>query len=133
MNLGLRARAAANDDVGIAGESHQEISGISHAARQDNRGGPIRRRHLIRRNDAEHQSIGLDGTLSGDPCRWASTPAHDSDAQPGEGLACITGQLVCARVGLSAAENTDLRFAVGECHWRSGEMRSTVNELRIDA
>jgi len=120
MNLGLRARATANDNAGIAGERHQEIPGISHSAREDNRGGPIRRRHVIRRNDAEHQAIRLDGTLSGDPCRWASTPAHDSDAQLGQGLACVTGKLVSARVGLSAAENTDLRFAVGNRHGECG-------------
>lgn len=120
MHLGFGASPTPDDDAGITGKSHQEIAGISHAARQNNRGGPIRWRHLIGGHDAKHQPVGLNCTLSSNSGCWTAAPAHNGDGKFGKRFTCLTREFVGARTGLSAAEYTNLGFSVRNDHGEGG-------------
>ena len=94
VNLGLGARSTTDDDASIAGQSHEEIAGISHATGKNNGRGPIRWRHLIWWHDAKHQTVCLDGAFSRDPGCWAAAAADDSDTEFGQRHARLSSKFV---------------------------------------
>jgi len=121
VDLRFGTCTTADDDARIAGKRHQKIAGITHAARKDNGSRPIRRRHRIGWNDAEHQTVRSKRPLGSHPGCGASAPAHERNAESRQGVACFGCEIERARSGLSAAEYTYLRSTTGATHkWYEG-------------
>lgn len=104
-DLGNRARATANDDAGVSRQSHQKVAGIAHARGNDDRGRPIRWRHHIRRDDADNQTAGMDGSLGCDASSGTAASADDRDAVASKKGTCVAGKFECGGAGLSTAEH----------------------------
>ena len=118
-DLGDRACAPTDDDAGISGKRHEQVACIAHAAGDDHRCRPVRRRHLIGRDDAEHQAAGLDGALGGDLVAGLPQPLTTVMPRRAKQRPGFTCQLIGSRAGFGAAENADLGAAVRGSHVRS--------------
>lgn len=107
------ASATADDKTGIARQGHEQIARVPHATWHDNRGGPVRWRHQIRWNDAQHQATSGDGPLRSNAGCRAAAAADQSDAVLREQRPSLPSKLVCGGSRLGAPEDADLRLSDG--------------------
>lgn len=112
-DLGFGACTATNDEAGIAGQCHEQVSRVAHAARHHNGGRPVRRRHLVGRDDAENQSPGGYGALCGHSSGRTAATADYSDAVARKKCTGLASKFVCGGTWLGAAEYTHLRLTDG--------------------
>lgn len=114
--FGLGASTAANDNAGITREGHQKVARVAHAARQNDCSGPIGRRHLVRRDDAKNETIGLNGALCRNSGSGTAATTDDCDAKLCQRFSRLCGEFISSRARLSAAEYANLRPSMWECH-----------------
>jgi hypothetical protein len=107
-HFGFGARPSSDDDAGIAGKGHQQVAGITHAARNEDAARPIIEIDVVRRHDADHQSAGCERPLGSKARGRASTAAHQGDSKPRQQLAHGARQLVSSGTRICASQDTDL-------------------------
>ena len=107
-HFGDGARAPADDDAGVAGESHQQVAGVTHAAGNQDAAGPILEIDVVRGHDADHQPAGGERSLGSHSRGRTSAPADHRDAKLRQQLTRCAGQLVRRRSGFGTSEHTHL-------------------------
>src|SRR5437879_6379169 len=86
-NFGNRARTTANHQTGIAGQSHDEIPGITHAAWDKHSAWPILQTNIIGRNDANHDAPSRECAFRRDACGGTAATADKRNTETREKLA----------------------------------------------
>ena len=120
MDFRFCAGTAADHNASVPGKSHQQITGISHSTRNNNRRWPIRCRHFVWRYDAKHKAVCSNGAFGGYTGCRASTAANDSDAKTRERLPRLPGEIVSARTRFGAPEYTYLGLTMAMNHAEAG-------------
>ena len=111
-----RAGPTANDQAGVTGQCHEEVSGVTHAAGYDDRRRPVGPRHFVRCDDADDQSAARLGTLGRVTRRWTATSAKQRNAKMRQQFATLTCEIVGRRPGFSTSQYTHLRSTMSSCH-----------------
>ncbi len=97
--FGDGASAATDDDAGVSGQRHEQVSRVSHAAWHDDGRRPVGGWHVCRWDDAEHLPTSRNGSFSGNPGGWAAAAADERDVKLRQKLSGLGGPLEgwCAR------------------------------------
>lgn len=107
-NFGNRACTTADHQTGIAGQSHDQISRIAHAAWDKHRAWPILQANIIGRNNTQHDAAGRERMFCRDPGGRTAATADKGNTETREKLASCSRQLIGARARLGATQNADL-------------------------
>ena len=86
-NFGNRARTTADHQAGIAGQRHDQIPRITHAARNKHSAWPILQANIIGRNDANHDASSRDCALCRDTCGRTAATADKRNTEARKKLA----------------------------------------------
>lgn len=107
-DLGDGAGSASDDEACIAGQGHEKVPGIAHAAGDKDGAGPIGQIDVRGGNNADDFASRGEGALGGNPRRRAAATADKRDAEAGDEFSRGSCEVVGLRARLSAAEHADL-------------------------
>ena len=113
-DLGNRSRAAPDDQTRIASQGHEKVSGISHAARDEDAARPIPEVDIVGWHDADDHPARTQSPFGCSACGRTTAAANHSDSEPGEQFTGRTREIERGRSGLCASEDTHLTRSAGD-------------------
>ena len=107
-NFRNRTRAPTDHEAGVARQSHEEIAGIAHAARNEHGARPVLQFDIVGGNNAHDGATGCERTFRRDTRGWTAAPTDERETESGDQFTGIGRKIVRARSGLGAAQDAYL-------------------------